>query len=187
MRIGIVLLVIATAVAAVAAVVASRDDDPPTIIVVDEQNGTLQGIGFGDELETVRRQRGSPTDDSHGFFPRGADYTGPASIPNPRSDSRVAPTALHYEDSAYLVSPTVGVFAMATLNDGARTKAGVGVGDDLELVRQRYGDVRCGESVAGEAIFGGETPMYPWCQATIGKGGVFFGEDPIESITLLRR
>jgi hypothetical protein len=94
---------------------------------------------------------------------------------------------MHYDDSAYLVSPTVGVFAMATLESAARTRAGVGVGDDLELARERYEHVNCGEAVAGEALFGGESPTYPWCQALVGSVGVFFGEDPIESITLLRR
>jgi hypothetical protein len=44
--------------------------------------------------------------------------------------------------------------------------------------------VECGEAVAGEPLFGGETPTYPWCRALIGDTRVFFGRDPIESITL---
>jgi hypothetical protein len=188
MRIGIGLFVIAlAATAVVAGVVASRGDDGRAVVVVDERHGKLHGVRFGDDVEAVRKRRGSPTDDAQGFFPRDSDYTGPPSIPNPRSDPNVAPTPLHYGSSAYLVSPSVGVYAMATLADGARTRAGVGVGDDLALVRERYDRVRCGESVAGEASFGGDTPMYPWCQATVGGSGVFFGEDPIKSITLLRR
>lgn len=93
------------------------------------------------------------------------------------------PTPLHYRDTAYLVSPTVGVFSMVTLESGARTREGVGVGDELARVRERYDRVDCGESVAGEGLFG-ETPMYPWCRAIVGDVRVFFGEDPIESITL---
>jgi hypothetical protein len=76
---------------------------------------------------------------------------------------------------------------MATLADGAETRAGVGVGDDLERVRERYRRVSCGESVAGESLLGGDTPMYPWCRAIVGNVRVFFGENPIESITLTKR
>jgi len=37
-------------------------------------------------------------------------------------------------------------------------------------------------AAAGEGAFGG-TPKYPWCRA-LGDVHVFFGEDPIESITM---
>jgi hypothetical protein len=186
-RLAMIVFAAAIAAAAVAIVSLSRGDDTRAVVVVDERAGVLLGVRFGDTLQAVRRTRGVPTDDAKGFFLEGSDFTGPPSIPNPRSDPRVAPMPLHYENNAYLVSPTVGVFAMATLESTARTRIGVGVGDDLDLVRERYARVNCGEAVAGEALFGGETPKYPWCQALVGSVGVFFGEDPIESITLLRR
>jgi hypothetical protein len=72
---------------------------------------------------------------------------------------------------------------MITLAEGARTRAGVGIGDDLERVREAYDRVDCGEAVGGEPVFGGDTPMYPWCRV-LGDIHVFFGEDPIDSITL---
>jgi hypothetical protein len=97
--------------------------------------------------------------------------------------SRTPPSELHYGDTAYLVSPSSGVFSMATLEQGARTRAGVGVGDELEGVRVAYADVQCGEATAGEAVFG-ESPSYQWCRALVGGVRVFFGGDPIESITL---
>jgi hypothetical protein len=31
--------------------------------------------------------------------------------------------------------------------------------------------------VAGEPLFGGETPTYPWCGGLIGDTRVFFGGD----------
>ena len=157
-------------------------------MIVDERVGALDGVRFGDSEAQVRARLGEESDDDDGFFPAGTDYSGPDSVPSPRSDQRPPrrPATLHYEDAAYLVSPTAGVFAMASLAEDARTRAGVGVGDDLTLVRERYDEVRCGESVAGESIFGGETPMYPWCRADVGDIRVFFGEDPIESITLTR-
>jgi hypothetical protein len=185
-RVGIGVAV-AVAVTAAAAVFVARGQDEPRAVLVDERRGVLHGVAFGDPLDSVRARRGEPSDDSQGFFPRGADYNGPPAIPNPPSDPRAAPTPLHYGETAYLISPTVGVFSMATLEDGARTKAGVGIGDALDRVRESYRRVRCGESVAGEAVLGGDTPMYPWCRATVGEVRIFFGEDPIESITLTKR
>jgi hypothetical protein len=181
-----ILVVVAAAVAVAGLAACAGDESEPPRVLVDERDGVLHGVRFGEPLEVVRRIRGEPTDDADGFFPEGADFTGPPSIPNPPSDQGVRPTPLHYDDTAYLVLPSVGVYAMATLEGGARTRAGVGVGDDLELVRDRYERVACGEAIGGEAIVG-ETPKYPWCQAIIGDIGVFFGEDPIESITLLSR
>ena len=182
------LLLAAVAVLGAAVVVtilvAVADEDPAPVLV-DERAGSMHGVRFGDSEAAVRRRLGSPTDDAQGVFPEGRDYTGPPSIPSPPSDQRPpgTPTPLHYGDAAYLVSPTVGVFSMATLERGARTREGVGIGDELERVRERYDRVDCGESVAGEALFG-DTPMYPWCRALVGNVRVFFGEDPIESITL---
>lgn len=157
--------------------------------MVDERAGALNGVRFGDSEAQVRARLGEPSDTDSGVFPAGADYTGPPSIPSPQSDQRPPrrPAALHYDDAAYVVSPTAGVFAMASLAEGARTRAGVGVGDDLALVRDRYDRVTCGDAVVGEAPFGGETPMYAWCRAYVGDIRVFFGADPIHSITLTWR
>jgi hypothetical protein len=190
-RPGTLALMVVAGVAAVVVALAltlARKDDEARTVLVDERVGVLHGVRFADSEAEVRARLGEPSDDHQGVFPEGADYTGPPAIPSPRTDQRPPrqPMPLHYEDSAYLVSPTVGVFSMATLEQGARTRAGIGVGDDLELVRERYERVECGEAVAGEPLFGGDTPMYPWCRAIVGDIRTFFGEDPIESITLTR-
>jgi hypothetical protein len=184
---ALILLAAAAVVVALTLALARDDAEAPTV-VVDERVGVLHGVHFGDSEGEVRARLGEPSDDHQGVFPEGADYTGPPAIPSPQTDQRPPrrPTPLHYDETAYLVSPTVGVFSMATLEQGARTRAGIGVGDDLELVRERYERVECGEAVAGEPLFGGETPMYPWCRAIVGEIRAFFGEDPIESITLTR-
>lgn len=168
------------------ALFAFRSDDEAQPVLVDERAGVLHGVRFGDSEDGVRARLGEETDDQPGVFPAGADYTGPVSIPSPESDrgSRVPPSELHYDDTAYLVSPTAGVFSMATLDKGARTRAGVGVGEELERVRERYDRVECGEAVAGEPLFGGEVPTYRWCRALVGDVRVHFGGDPIESITM---
>lgn len=178
------LLVVGAGIAAAFVFVREDEEAPP--VLVDERDGVLHGVRFGDSEREVRARLGEETDDRDGVFPEGADYTGPPVIRSPETDqgSRIPPSELHYDDTAYLVSPTVGVFSMTTLEEGARTRAGVGVGDDLELVRERYARTECGEAVAGESLLGGEPPTYPWCRVIVGNTRVFFGEDPIESVTL---
>jgi hypothetical protein len=180
------LLLVAVAGIAVAVVLARGDEEAPPVLV-DERQGVLHGVRFGDSEGEVQARLGGETDDRGGVFPEGAKYTGPISITSPETDrgSRMPPSELHYDDMAYLVSPSAGVYSMATLEGGARTHAGVGIGDELALVRERYDRVRCGQAVAGESLLGGEQPTYPWCRALVGDTTrVFFGEDPIESITL---
>ena len=184
MRLALVAVIVAGIALAAAIVIVSADEP---VVMVDERSGVLNGVRFGDSEAEVRARHGEPSDDDDGFFPEGADFTGPPSLPSPRSDQRPPrePTPLHYDDAAYVVSPTRGVFAMASLAEGARTRAGVGVGDELRLVRERYDRVVCGEAITGEDLFGGELPMYPWCRALVRDGiRVFFGEDPIHSITI---
>jgi hypothetical protein len=175
----IALLLAAVAGLGLALFLVRRDEEVQPVLV-DERAGSLHGVRFGDGEGEVRARLGEETDDRLGYFPAGADYTGPAAIPSP---DRRSPSELHYCDTAYLVAPTAGVFSMATLDRGARTRAGVGVGDELDLVRERYDRVECGEAIAGEALFG-ESPTYPWCRALVGDVRVHFGGDPIESITM---
>jgi hypothetical protein len=44
--------------------------------------------------------------------------------------------------------------------------------------------VHCGQTVAGEPLFGGEPPTHPWCRVIVGDVRVFFGGDPIKSVAL---
>ena len=184
LRAAVALAVLVAAAAVVGVVlVATHRNDEPSPVLVDEKVGVLHGVHFGDGVRDVRRRLGPEADDRDGFFPAGATYTGPPSISVPQANRRprVRPIELHYDDYAYLVSPSAGVFAMATLERGARTRAGVGVADDLERVRERYVDNECGRASATESA------AYPWCRADVGDIRVFFGGDPIGSITLTRR
>jgi hypothetical protein len=70
------------------------------------------------------------------------------------------------------------------LEAGAETHAGIGVADPLSAARDRYSGAECGDAPRGEPFTGGEQPIYPWCRVVVGDVHVFFGGDPIESITL---
>lgn len=120
-------------------------------------------------------------------FPEGPDYTGPAArdpIAQDRPRLTDCPERASLQRHGYLVSP----HRRDLLNGNARAGcANARRGrDDLELVRVRYDRTECGEAVAGEALLGGETPTYLWCRAIVSGTRIFFGEDPIESITLTR-
>ena len=144
-------------------------------LVVDERRGELGGVRFGETSARVRAVHGHEKRRA-GFSPTRADrYTGPPAIPVART-----PETLDYETEAYLVSPGFGVVSMTTVAGGARTRAGVAIGDDLSAVRARYRRVVCGKTRGGEA------PGYAWCRARVGEIAVFFGGDPVASITLTR-
>jgi hypothetical protein len=152
MRRGTVLVGIVVVACALTAAFAMRDEEPREPILVDERQGILGRVAFGDTAADVRARRGEPNGDGQGFFPEGSAYTGPVAIPSPSSDQRPprSPLPLHYDRTAYLISPTVGVFSMAALERGARTRAGVAIGDELSVVRDRYGRAHCSEVENGE-------------------------------------
>jgi hypothetical protein len=149
-------------------------------VSVDEQAGTLGGVHFGETAARVKDNLGDPSDDAQGFFPKGVAYSGPPGIPSPDQGAGTPPQRLHYGKSAYLVSPRAGVYAMATVAKGSTTKAGVAIGDPLAKVSTSFKHIDCGQ------VAGGEGPSYDWCRATLPKAKVFFGGDPIRSITLSR-
>jgi hypothetical protein len=76
---------------------------------------------------------------------------------------------------------------MIVSKPGATTSRGVGVGDPLSGVRRNYENAVCARAVAGEPLFGDEVPTYPWCRIRRGDVEVFFGDDPIQSITVTRK
>ena len=76
------------------------------------------------------------------------EYCGP---PHIQAQGGVRPILLRYAVTAYLINArTKVVFSMIVSSPGATTRAGVGVGDPLSLVRKKYNHVVCGKQVAGD-------------------------------------
>jgi hypothetical protein len=149
--------------------------------IVDEQRGRYGDVRLGSSEADVRAAFGEPGG-GDGFFPLEAEsYRGPVSIASPGGRQ---PILLRYERVAFLVAPGRGVFALSVTDPEATTARGVRVGDPLDLVRENYEHVRCGKAVAGEAVSGGDPPTYAWCRMRLDSVEVFFGDDPIESVTL---
>jgi hypothetical protein len=153
-----------------------------TFTLVDERTGSYRGVAMGDSLLEVRRLLGQGEGGS-GFAPAGmlpAEAGVPQLIPAP---GRRKPGLLKYEDVAFLVGPS-GVYAFIVTDDSAQTARGVAIGDELDEARATY-DLRCIDVAGGESPFGGVS-TYPSCSTTIGgRIRIWFGQDPVRSITLL--
>jgi hypothetical protein len=73
-----------------------------------------------------------------------------------------------------------GAWFASVTHPSARTRQGVAVGDRLDEVKRAYSGLRC-----GEANRGGDYIQFPYCTGQVAsRRFIWFGGDPIESITL---
>jgi hypothetical protein len=174
-------------IAATVGLMLGRDDETGGMDaetrLVDDRSGAYRGVQMGDSVEEVSRVLGEPSREP-GFAP--ADNS-PAEVGVPQSIPAPGPSAsplLKYEDVAFLVGPR-GVYAFIVTADEAATTRGIAIGDGMEKARTAY-DVSCIDVAGGESLVGGGQEFYPSCGATLdGRLRVWFGRDPIRSITLL--
>jgi hypothetical protein len=196
-------LLLAVAALAVAAAVllaialASFDgmDDGPPVASIDEARGTYRAVGVGDDAAAVRRifgQRPFANLDREPAIPTNAQINetgGPAVInlrckPTGRlREGRPRLAVLRYDEVAFFLCDD-RVFAWIVIASDARTARGVSVGDDLEKVPTLYPALHCDEAPSGDL------GSYPYCAGAIRsqRGAprlhVWFGDDPIASITI---
>ena len=143
--------------------------------LVDERAGTVDGVRLGDGPGRMRRRFGPPV---AGSPTRPTSQKGlPWIIPPPPGEGRAR--SVSFPGRLALVRGATGAYALSIWERGARTRAGVGLGDPLSLARERYGELDCG--VRNE---GTEYVPYPYCRARIAGHWIWFGQDPIASITL---
>ena len=150
---------------------------------IDEVRGTYEHVGIGATVDEVRRVFGEQrfSGDNEGIAPRGADFVeigGATSIPSVCGP----PSVLRYERVSFLFC-NARVYTVIVAVEGAATRRGVAVGDPLDAARNRYRGLHCGDAPAGDALVG-EHPTYPYCTGKIGGRHVWFGRDPIASITI---
>lgn len=187
------LLVLVGFLVAGAAVGADVDDDCPPgdrSCLLDERAGTYAGVGVGSTLDELQAKLGEPEDTRGGYAPAGklpSEVGVPIAVPYPRPGPRprTIPPVYRYDELAFLVFED-RVFSFMVTAEEAETTRGVGVGDSLEEARAAFPRVQCGEAIAGEAILPfQETPTYPYCRGVLApKRFIWFGDDPIESITI---
>jgi hypothetical protein len=198
-RRGVLALVgLAFAVAVLLAVrlaAVTRDDENPTVVrSIDLVRGTYHGVGIGDDAAAVRRvfgRRAFARLDREPYVPTNAEFGevgGPTVLNHPckppaaaRRRSRLA--VLRYEDASFLFCDG-RAFALMVIAKEASTWRGLRIGDELEKARDLYAGLTCGDAPSGD--FG----QYPYCAGEIDSLGkdpplhVWFGEDPIASITI---
>jgi hypothetical protein len=88
---------------------------------------------------------------------------------------------LRYEDVQFTVYDD-SVQDLSVAGSGVETTRGVGIGDDLDVVRAAYPTLRC-----GRANEGSEYERYEFCTGRVNdRLWIWFGGDPVDSITVAR-
>jgi hypothetical protein len=187
---GVVLAAVALAIsgATIAALTLSGDDGASNeqggvranAIRIDEMAGRYRGTQLGDTEGQVERIMGKAVrGDPH--LPLGktssGEVAGPFSVANPRS-CPYGTESLRYRDVSFSTCNT-RVFKMLVTDTKAETTAGVGVDDDLEDARNAYPQLECEEIEIGDF---GERMEY--CSGKLDRYYIYFGGDPIRSISL---
>ena len=177
------------ALAALAAGCGGSDDgEDARPLPLDERAGTFRGIGFGDSPADIRRVFGRPTpySQTEGSMPLGDDFYdvgGPTTSefpPEARKPGRsTEPGVMRYRGVTF--STYSGeVYELFVTAEGARTREGVRIGDDLDEAESAYPQLDC-----DTAYENSEYPEYPYCTGRVARARyVWFGEDPIRSIVI---
>jgi len=168
------------------------DDDPAErtgtegrVLVVDWRAGTYEGVRLGDTRQQLVKALGRPG--ARGRYgpdvPLGESSEEIGSLTNYQSPDigrGVAPfETLRYPRRVFNTTGD-SVTSWGTTDPRARTLEGVGVGDEREVVKQRYPRADC--FIQNEDS---EQPEYPICRIRVCKGRTMsLGGDPIKSIYL---
>jgi hypothetical protein len=160
-------------VAAVALLSCDGQDSSPAILDLDA--GTYGGVGLGSTPAELRTRFGEGESAPDGpAAPLGEEFSeigGALSIPLPNKGRVMTRDILRYEDVAFLLADE-RVFAIVVT-------AGGPVGDNLEEVSRAY-TLRCGRTSGAP-----DYHEYPYCVGKLDdRRFVWFGEDPIASITV---
>ena len=178
----LVVLAAALILGAVGAWFAVATDGADTATAtIDERTGAYRGIRFGTAERDVIRALGKP-DHTPGFVPAGEN---PSQVGVPERIPAIGPGGLlKYDGVGFLGTPEGGVYAFIVTDTGATTRRGVSIGDRMDVARSKY-RLECREVAGGESLLGREE-FYPSCSARLSSGTrIWFGRDPIRSITLV--
>lgn len=86
---------------------------------------------------------------------------------------------MRYDELTVDIAPRQGAYAFFVWRPDARTTSGIRIGDRLKSAAQRHPGFRCGIRNRNS-----EYTPYPYCKGRVGDIYVWFGQDPIRSITL---
>jgi hypothetical protein len=157
---------------------------------IDERAGTFRGVGIGDSFAAISGALGPPRDQARGsgdVTPLGYGPAAALGLPNVAPPTGLGPRdrvqIARYRGVTFLIAPRVGAYSVALALPGATTANGVAIGDALATTKEKYPGLRCG-TVDRSAEYG---PLR-YCSGEVAKGRyIWFGQDPIRSITLTIR
>ena len=159
----------------------AKDGAETATVTIDERTGAYRSIRFGTSERDVIRALGKP-DREPGFAPAGES---PSEVGVPERIPAIGPGGLlKYDGVGFLGTPRGGVYAFIVTQAGATTNRGVSIGDRMDVARGKY-QLECSEVAGGESLLGRQE-FYPSCGARLRNGfRIWFGRDPIRSITLV--
>jgi len=187
--VGVMVAVIATTLGC-----GAKGHPPATPLEADEVRGSLGGVEFGDGKATVRKRFGDlgRRPEPYPIEPLGVDeaegsggpwsvVTGPHHVgPGGLDGEQVT---LRYRGTSFFVRDDRVFGFMVTDSDG-RTSRDVGIGDDLSKVPKAYPELECEDESRGETT----AIQKASCSGQVQGGrSLYFGGDPIESITVMQR
>lgn len=158
-----------------------------SVVRVDERKGSVQGVTLGDSVAAVKRQlpgglEADPQTTRNSPLVGDVEELGlPWIIAPPRGLAASDRTRLlRYRYLSVKFAPPTGAYVIEIAIPGARTHAGVSIGDRLDAARGAYPKMRCDVRNRNS-----EYVAYPYCTTKLEDGPyIWFGRDPIRSITL---
>jgi hypothetical protein len=165
-------------VLAVAAPGADWLSEPPPARypAIDDARGAYGPVALGDSREELFAGFGPKARAglNEPLSPTGAgdEFEGPTSVPMSGE-----PEIYRYEDvSFWFEHGRLKGFELTS--PGVETSRGIGVGSDLDEVRDAYPELECGDAPAGDFA------TYPYCAGRLeSERWVWFGGDPVSNIT----
>lgn len=171
----------------------SKAQDVPTLAQIDERAGTVADIGIGSSKADVETKLGRYKRPAEAYPTAPADRSeeqtaGPWSvITGPHhlgpGGKRGEQVTLRYDGAALFVFRD-RVFGIMVSAGNARTSKGVQIGDRLDAARKAYPTVRCEGASSSDT----SATQAANCSGFLRRNRwVYFGGDPIRSITIMER
>jgi hypothetical protein len=175
---GCVLLALAFLPLATAVALARWPDDrePAHPVPIDLAMGSYAGVTLGDSEQEALRKTKEPL-----LSRNGQDLHQLAGVDGADAfSSAYATETFVYRDHALMMRNGI-VVAIVITNPDAETAKGIGPGDGLALVPQRYPMLHC-EAHDGYSDEGPAGP--PDCHGHVGDVGLWVSEDPVQLVTI---
>jgi hypothetical protein len=153
-----------------------HDRQPAHPVPIDLAMGSYGGVTLGDSEQEAVRQTKEPL-----LSRNGQDLHQLAGVDGADAfSSAYATETFVYRDHALMIRNGI-VVAIVITNPDAETAKGIGPGDGLALVPQRYPMLHC-EAHDGYSDEGPAGP--PDCHGHVGDVGLWVSEDPVQLVTI---